>query len=134
MLQCHIVGDSIALGTGNWAPHCLTQATIGISSPAYAATHVYNVRLDLAVISLGSNDGNSHTIDAIEAVRERIDARVVWLLPAVGARAAVQAVARRHGDQILDVLPWVGSDGVHPTPEGYRALAHEALGGSENKP
>ena len=132
VLQCDIVGDSIALGTGYWLPHCRTDATIGISSPAYAAAHVYRVRLDLVVVSLGSNDGREHTIDALEAVRSRIDARVIWLLPAVGARAAVQAVARRHGDQILDVRPWVGQDGVHPTPDGYRTLAREALAGMEN--
>jgi lysophospholipase L1-like esterase len=123
------MGDSIALGVGAQLPACQTVAKVGIGSPSFAAAHTVQVSGDLVVISLGSNDGRSDTSASLEVVRSRITAyRVVWILPAVGARDAVRRVAALHGDRTLDVLPLVGRDGVHPGGSGYRDLARRATG------
>ena len=129
MIDCLAIGDSIAVGIAAAIPGCHAQARIGIGSRAYAAIHVHRVSAELAVISLGSNDGGADTSAAMDEARSRITAaRVVWILPSTGSRAAAVAVAARYGDQTLDVRPLVGRDGVHPRPGGYREIARMIAG------
>jgi lysophospholipase L1-like esterase len=126
-MTCVVLGDSIAVGTGAELRACHTIARVGISSPAYAAAHVLQLDVTLAVISLGSNDGSADTTAALETVRSRVHAdRVVWLIPNVGAREHVLAVAARHGDRVVDVRPYVGTDGIHPA---YQPIARQVTRG-----
>lgn len=129
VIGCMTLGDSIAVGIAAAIPGCHAKARVGISSPAYAAIHVRDVSAELAVISLGSNDGGADTSDAMDEARSRITAaRVVWILPSTGSRASAMAVAARYGDRTLDVRPLVGRDGVHPRPGGYREIARMIVG------
>ena len=130
--DCLVLGDSIAVGLSSALAECRVDAKAGISSPSFADTHVARAGGDLVVISLGSNDGRGDTTAALERVRARITAapRVLWLVPNVGARTEVLAVAAGHGDQVVDIRPFVGGDGVHPTENGYRELARRARGGT----
>lgn len=129
---CLIEGDSIAVGVGSLLPECRTDAKVGIGSAAFAATRTANVSNDLVVISLGSNDGSRDTTAEMETVRSRVTARrVVWILPAVGARKSAWIVASMHGDEVLDIWGKTGPDGVHPTTTEYKTLATKVRGGNQ---
>jgi hypothetical protein len=130
LVGCLVEGDSIAVGVGSLLPECRTDAKVGIGSAAFAANRTANFSNDLVVISLGSNDGARDTTAELETVRDRVNARrVVWILPAVGARKSAWIVASMHGDEVLDIWGHTGPDGVHPTTTEYRELAARAKGG-----
>jgi lysophospholipase L1-like esterase len=124
---CLVIGDSIAVGLGQHLPECRTEAKVGISSHQLV-THLNSEKhADRVVISLGANDGDSAgTQENLTDLRKSVHAKVVyWLLPAATrhARSAVQTVAARYGDRIIDTAPFAGPDGLHPTGTGYRKLA-----------
>lgn len=129
MIDCLGLGDSIAVGIAAAIPGCLAEARVGIGSPAYAAIYAHHVSAELAIISLGSNDGGADTSAAMDEARSRVTAaRVVWILPSTGSRAAAIAVAARYNDETVDVRPLVGRDRVHPRPGGYRVIARMIVG------
>ncbi len=109
---CLVAGDSIAVDVGRYAPQCATDARIGIGSAAIVA-RVRPARL--VVISAGSNDpDNPRLADNLERMRVRAGAaRVVWIVPVdPRAAAAVRAVARKRGDELVTFVP--ARDRVHP--------------------
>ena len=127
MIDCAILGDSIAVGVSQQRPECIRMATVGISSMAYIQRFPRHVNSGNILISLGSND-SSHvtTKTALETLRERVHGQVTWLLSAnnQAAHDIARAVAARFGDRVLEVRPVVSRDGVHPTTAGYRELAN----------
>ena len=135
MLECIVLGDSIASGVGQARPECETVARVGITSGAYIndlfplASHTART----AVISLGVNDdGSVDTIDNLRRVRGSLSVgSAVWLLPNLkeNVRAAIRTVAAEYGDQLVDTRPYVGPDHLHPTGTGYRTLAGQTAGG-----
>ena len=135
MLECIVLGDSIASGVGQARPECETVARVGITSGAYInelfprAPHAART----AVISLGVNDdGSVDTIDNLREVRGALRVgSAVWLLPNLkeNVRTAIYTVAREFGDQLVDTRPFVGPDHLHPSGTGYRTLAGQTAGG-----
>ncbi len=133
MLECLVLGDSIASGVGQARPECETVARVGITSGTYvnelfpSAPHAARA----AVISLGVNDdGSMDTIDNLRRVRGALQvASVVWLLPGLkdNVRAAIRTVAGEYGDQLVDTRPQAGPDHLHPTGTGYRVIAGQTL-------
>lgn len=128
MIDCLILGDSIAVGVGQHRPDCAVEAHIGITSADYL-NQFSGAQSDVVVVSLGSNDRGPETYDKLTALRAGIKARQVWwVLPGArrrpAQRAAVRAVAREHGDGVVDI-PELSTDGVHPTPAGYRRLGEQ---------
>jgi hypothetical protein len=125
-----VLGDSIAQGVGGAMQGARVAAKVGINSGDYL--HQFGVppgRHGQAVISLGANDASGATAQPhLEALRNQLQAdHVVWLLPnsdRPGVRDAIQAVARAHGDQILDTAPIAGR-GLHPSARGYAEIAKE---------
>lgn len=93
-------------------------------------TGVEHVRT--AIISLGVNDGEGiSTAENLNRLRGRVSADVVyWLLTGGNPRAreAVQRVAERYGDRLIDAEPLTGLDHVHPDRTGYARLAVETGG------
>jgi lysophospholipase L1-like esterase len=126
VIPCLLIGDSIALGIGLMLPECRTEARVGITSRQFVDRLLSPREADRVVISLGVNDGLSrYTIPNLRRVRESVHGGdVYWLLPAHHhhARAAIEAVAARYGDRLIDCAPEVGRDGLHPTTAGYRRL------------
>jgi lysophospholipase L1-like esterase len=126
LIPCLLIGDSIALGVGHTLPECRTEARVGITSWQFVDRLLSPREADRVVISLGVNDGLSrYTIPCLQRVRESVrGGAVYWLLPAHHhhARAAIEAVAARFGDRLIDCAPEVGPDGLHPTGAGYRRL------------
>jgi lysophospholipase L1-like esterase len=127
MLECLILGDSIAVGTAQFRPDCAVYAKGGINSHNWLSK---NVSKDLTaksvIISLGSNDHRGvKTFHELMAIRQLTDAgRVYWILPAnkPDVREIVEIIAKNFGDTILPITS-LSKDGVHPTTAGYKELA-----------
>jgi lysophospholipase L1-like esterase len=127
MLECLIVGDSIAVGTAHFRPECVALAKSGINSHDWNKKNAGNgIAARTVIISLGSNDTTHvRTIWELTQLRERVEAdKVFWILPAnkKDVREFVELVARDFGDTVLPIKS-LSKDGVHPTYTGYRELA-----------
>ena len=131
MLDCLILGDSIAVGLGQVMPQCVTEAKSGINSIAYNTVfHNGNRIASVVVISLGTNDStNVKTGGNLILLRNEIDADVVyWVLPSKSIkskqREVVLNIAEHHDDRIIDIdKEWLSSDHIHPTGNGYKQIA-----------
>jgi lysophospholipase L1-like esterase len=126
MLECLIIGDSIAVGIGQYRPDCVVEAKVGINSRNYVKTYALP-ESKLTVISLGSNDlGMSNQYTVLYNLRSEIKGTVLWVLPANNdeARSNILTIASIHNDKVADIrqLP-LSKDGVHPTTKSYEALA-----------
>ena len=128
MIECIILGDSIAVGTAQFRPECVALAKSGINSRDWNKRNRDNsVAAETVIISLGSNDTKDiRTIWEVTQLRERVRAdRVFWILPANKKHVAefVELVARDFEDTVIHI-PEVSKDGVHPTTRGYKSLAN----------
>jgi lysophospholipase L1-like esterase len=127
MAPCLILGDSLAVGIGQYRPECHTVALTGITSGRYVQTLLTPQAGTTAVISLGVNDSDdANTVANLRRVRAAIHARrVFWLLPGIKPRArdAVRAVAVEFDDFLVDTRFEAGADHLHPSGAGYRFLA-----------
>ena len=126
MLECVIMGDSIAQGVARLRPQCAQITQQGVTSWTFSNQLLQTVNARQVLISLGSNDvGTPDLARHLRQVRSRItQGEVTWLLSANNASAAdqVQQIARAHGDRVIQVRLVVGPDGVHPTAAGYHRL------------
>lgn len=134
MLECLILGDSLAVGVGQVRKECVTHAVSGINSYNYVNRHVLNTKGDThaktVIISLGSNDTkNINTYEELDTLRQLVQAdRVYWLLPNIKEtkRRAVWDVARKYNDWVIDARGYDRSpDAVHPTYKGYKDIAKD---------
>ena len=129
MIDCIIVGDSIAVGTHQYRPECVAYAKGGINSSQWNRQNS-DKKLDAntVIISLGSNDHTGvRTLWELQQLRARVEsARVFWILPAIkpDVQEMVRIVARDHGDTILPI-PNLQADKVHPSWAGYKKLAEQ---------
>jgi hypothetical protein len=135
MLDCLILGDSIAVGVHNVAQQCEMQAKSGINSRQFNKSYSGRFPARIVVISLGSNDHQYiRTREELDALRARVDdaAHVFWVLPAGNLRASnvsiatiqqiVRDIAFAKGDTILPITS-LQPDGIHPSTRGYREIA-----------
>ena len=77
--SCAVVGDSIAVGAGQYVRACKVNAKIGIVSSAVVSR--VNSLVDVNVVSAGSNDPTNPNLQAnLEKIRSRAR-RVIWILP-----------------------------------------------------
>ena len=134
MLECLILGDSLAVGVGQIRKECVTHAVSGINSYNYVNRHILNTKGDTnaktVIISLGSNDTkNIDTYEELNTLRQLVQAdRVYWLLPNIKEtkRRAVWDVARKYNDWVIDARGYDRSpDAVHPTYKGYKDIAKD---------
>ena len=112
MLECLILGDSLAVGIGQARTECVTYARSGINSYNYVNRHILYTNSNqkeakTVIISLGSNDlKNINTFEELSTLRQLVRAdRVYWILPAIkeSKRQAVQEVADKFNDQPPDM-------------------------------
>ena len=134
MLECLILGDSLAVGLGQIRTECATYAKSGINSYNYVNRHVFNTggnnEAKSIIISLGSNDlKNINTFEELDTLRHLVKAdRVYWIIPAIKEekRQAVQKVAEKYKDFVIDARQHqLSADGVHPTSKGYKSIAEK---------
>jgi lysophospholipase L1-like esterase len=133
MLECLIVGDSIAVGVSQVRPECASIAKSGINSRDWNARNMQRLKpARTLIISLGANDLKGHNTEGnVRSLRTNAQAdRVFWLLPnetlKPAAVAAVKQVASEFGDSVIDRPKTnMSADGVHPTYKGYKILGDQ---------
>ena len=138
MIDCLILGDSIAVGTHMFKQECVAYATGGLNSKQWADRNVgkspYIAKT--VIISLGSNDHKYvKTLSELRNIRELTKAdRVYWILPAGNLKAGgvdikdiqevVRKVAAENGDVVLPITR-LQPDGIHPSWVGYKQIVKE---------
>ena len=128
MLDCLIVGDSIAVGTSQVRTECVSYSKGGINSHQWVNQYIGKTPLQAktVIISLGSNDHKYvKTESELETIRQLTKSdRVYWILPAIkpNIQEIVKKVAEKYGDTILPITR-LQKDGVHPSWAGYKELA-----------
>ncbi len=131
MLECLIVGDSIAVGVGQIRTECMSISKSGINSRDWNRKHLNQLKpTKTLIISLGANDYKGIETEVnIRELRARAQAdRVFWLLPSQRLKPeqvrAVKFVAQDYGDIVIPRPEKdISADGVHPTYKGYRELS-----------
>jgi lysophospholipase L1-like esterase len=131
MIDCMILGDSIAHGISNLRKDCFSLAEIGINSAEYNRKYgqslmISETHTNITIISLGSNDSNNMlTEKELRRLRSSIKSSdVVWIVPGERKqeqRNAVVNVASSYNDRMIEI-PYYGPDGIHPTVRGYDEL------------
>jgi hypothetical protein len=137
MIDCLILGDSIAVGVSMYKQECRSLSKGGINSQQWNRKYQYeNLNAETVLISLGSNDHKwVKTKQELVKIRHDIGAkRVYWVLPegnlpASGVdindvRRMVLEVSEDYGDTVLPIMS-LSKDGIHPTGKGYKQLAEE---------
>lgn len=136
MFECLIMGDSIAVGVGQYRPECATIARVGITSEKWFNTHKDNPSFrqsfKVVVISLGTNDFKNQSAEYLYDIRARVKANmVVWLLPSQTLkpvqRVIVREIANEFKDSVMDISQFVGPDKIHPTGKGYIEIGNNIL-------
>ena len=130
MIDCLIMGDSIAVGTHQARPECVAYAKGGWNTSQWNRDYLKNdLTAKTVIISLGSNDHKGVKTKAeLQRIREKVGttARVFWILPAIKPeiQAIVNAMAKEYGDTVLPITR-LQKDGVHPSWAGYKQLAEK---------
>jgi lysophospholipase L1-like esterase len=134
MIDCMIIGDSIAVGTAHERPACVSYSTGGLNTKQwntkYASKHL---QATTVIISLGTNDHKYiHTFKELSAMRARVDAqRVFWIMPPCNDKFCkqdvndiVEIIANSRGDTIIKTQR-LQTDAIHPSWAGYKELADQ---------
>ena len=129
MIDCMILGDSIAVGIGQARPECVAYVKQGIDSYTWNNRNIYkNLSAGTVIISLGTNDSPQiNTFQEILALRQLVSAaRVFWILPAnnPAVQDIIKIVARNYKDTVL-TIPKLSKDRLHLTTQAYRELAKQ---------
>ena len=129
MLDCLILGDSIAVGTAHFRPECAVYAKSGINSHNWLNKNVdKNLTAKSVIISLGSNDHSGiRTIWELQQLRAKVEGkRVFWIMPAIkpDIQNMVRLVAEQYGDTIIPITK-LQPDGVHPSWSGYKEIVEK---------
>ena len=135
MLECMIIGDSIAVGTAIARPECVSYSKGGWNSWQWNKDYLTKAAAQPAktiIISLGANDHKGvKTETELRKMREAIKGqRVFWISPGKERKPipqdAIERIAKEYGDIILDrPMKNMSADGVHPTGKGYKELAEK---------
>lgn len=116
MIDCLVLGDSIAVGVGSVSHQCQTIAKVGINSKNFVISHKHIPQANTTVISLGSNDGNADFSKYLKELRSKVSGKVIWILSAnnVKSRNIALNIARQNGDSVVYLSSFATNDGVHP--------------------
>jgi lysophospholipase L1-like esterase len=137
MLECLILGDSIAVGTHQFRPECASYSKGGWNTKQWNRDYLNNdLTAKTVIISLGSNDHKYiETEDELIKLRNKVKGqRVFWILPAGNhpksnvsiqyIQTLVRHVAKQYGDTVLPITR-LQTDGIHPSWAGYKELANQ---------
>jgi lysophospholipase L1-like esterase len=134
MLECLILGDSIAVGTQMFAKECALVGKGGINTSQFNKMYsTADLTAKTVIISLATNDHKYVNTEAeLLKMRERVKGqRVFWVLPAGNAKASqvniqwiqglVRELAGKYGDTVLPING-LQKDGIHPSWSGYKNI------------
>jgi lysophospholipase L1-like esterase len=129
MIDCMVIGDSIAVGTAMYRPECVSYSRGGWNSWQWNKdylSHSTTKSYDTIIISLGANDHKGvKTEYELRKMREAIKGkRVFWILPAnnENAQHIIYLIASDYRDGVLGIQK-LSSDGIHPTSKEYKRMA-----------
>ena len=135
MLDCMIIGDSIAVGTAMYRPDCVSYSRGGWNSWQWNKDYLpvaSSKQPKTLIISLGANDHKGvKTEEELRKMRSAIKAdRVFWISPGQERKpipqAAIEKIAREYGDTVLPrPEKHMSADGVHPTGTGYKLIGEQ---------
>lgn len=136
MLECLIMGDSIAVGTKMFAPkECVSYSKGGYNTWQWNRKWGKTpLEAKTVVISLGTNDHPGvNTFKELYKIRYRIKSmRVVWIMPPCNkgfckpkVNAVVEHMATLYNDDVIST-PYVQPDKIHPSWRGYKDLVSKA--------
>lgn len=126
MLECLILGDSIAVGVHKARPECVAYVKSGINSRDYVNKYIgKDLAAQTVIISLGSNDypGIKTKNELTELRSQIVGKKVYWIMPAIkpDIQEIVEEIAHSQGDWIIRI-PHLSNDGIHPTRQGYKKI------------
>jgi lysophospholipase L1-like esterase len=127
MIECLVLGDSIAVGLHQQIPQCESLSKGGWNTAQWNRDYLkHDLTANTVIISLGSNDHKHiRTQEELERLRNKVQAgRVFWILPAIKPeiQRIVKVIAALHGDTVVPIAR-LQPDGVHPSWAGYKDLA-----------
>lgn len=138
MLECLIIGDSIAVGTANVRQECVSYSKGGWNSWQWNKHYIVKEKKDLTaqnvIISLGTNDHKGvKTFDELMFMRRNVTAGCVyWILPPCNDKFCkpsvneiVEIIAKNFGDTIISTKR-LQADAIHPSWAGYKELAEQS--------
>jgi lysophospholipase L1-like esterase len=135
MLECLVLGDSIAVGVSQARRECVSYAKSGINSSVWNRDylpHAVDKNYETVVISLGANDHKGiPTENELRRMRVNVSGkRVFWIDPGKDrkpvAHDAIMRIASQYGDTVIPrPRDQMSADGVHPTGRGYKTLADQ---------
>ncbi len=136
MLDCLILGDSIAVGTHNFMPECRAYAQGGLNTHQWNHKFLGNkLKADTVIISLGTNDHQYiKTADELIRLRDQVNGKnVYWVLPMGNSPKSgvslktiqdiIYQLADVNGDAVITTKR-LQKDGIHPSWAGYKELAN----------
>lgn len=127
MLECLIIGDSIAQGIHMVNPKCEVTAKVGANTDYIVKNYVNGKETGYTVVSMGSNwpDNPRNFANAVQLRKSLKGSNlVIWILPYNRqAAATIKRVAVMFGDNYIDLNAFSSNDRVHP--KSYRAINAE---------
>ena len=139
MVDCLIMGDSIAVGTKMFKPECTLVGKGGINSYQWVNSHITKTPFaaKTVIISLGTNDHKwVKTENELRTVRMNTKADTVyWILPYGNGNAPqnlpietiqsiVKKIALEYNDIVLPITH-ISTDKIHPSWAGYKDIAEK---------
>ena len=137
MIDCIVLGDSIAVGTQLQRYECVSYAKGGINSSQWNKQFGNkDLTAGTVIISLGTNDHKYvKTEQELLAMRAKINAlKVFWILPVGNSpksevpleviQNTVKKIATSYGDVVLPITR-VQADGIHPSWAGYKDISEK---------
>jgi lysophospholipase L1-like esterase len=134
MLDCLIIGDSIAVGTHMVMKECSSYSIGGYNTWQWNKKFSdKKLESKNVIISLGTNDHKGvKTRAELEKIRAKIKAsNVFWIMPPCNngfckedINKIVKEIAERNGDIIVGTNR-VQKDNIHPSWKGYQEIAEK---------
>jgi len=135
MLECMIIGDSIAVGVAMVRKECVSYSRGGWNSWQWNKDYLHLAMTkpyETVIISLGANDHKGvKTESELRKMRENIQGkRVFWISPGMDrkpiAQTAIEKIAKEYGDVVLPrPQDHMSTDKIHPTVKGYKILGEQ---------
>lgn len=135
MIDCMIIGDSIAVGVSMARKECISYSKGGWNSWQWNKDYLHlaiQKPYETIIISLGANDHNGvKTENELRRMRVNINGkRVFWIDPGQDRKPtqheAIMRIAKEYGDTVLPrPKDHMSKDGIHPTGKGYKILADQ---------
>lgn len=131
MLDCLIMGDSIAVGTKMFMPQCVDHAKGGITSHGWLKRYGSNdLSARTVIISLSTNDWErADTESKLRQIRTKVKAdKVFWIEPNKESKpdavTHVNVIAKEFDDTVISTTRWQ-KDKIHPSWAGYKELVNK---------